>query len=137
MCVHVFFCNTIVVAGLAKTPFHAVLIVLYQKKIFLAQDLLSLQHVIFDVKRKYMVVPRAIRAELFAVILFQGSPSFAFEKDKLSVSGEIRERYENRVGASFGNPNQTNVDQNNQSVVGSRIRLNVEYAVATDVRFFV
>ncbi len=84
-----------------------------------------------------MVVPRAIRAALFAVILFQGSPAVAFEKDKLSVSGEIRERYENRVGASFGNPNQTNVDQNNQSVVGSRIRLNVEYAVATDVRFFV
>ncbi len=84
-----------------------------------------------------MVVPRAIRAALFAVILFQGSPAVAFEKDKLSVSGEIRERYENRVGASFGNPNQTNVDQNNQSFVGSRIRLNVGYAVATDVRFFV
>ena len=61
----------------------------------------------------------------------------AFELQNLEISGEVRDRYEVRNNASFGNPNDTGVDQNNSSFLGQRLRLNLGYKPTTDVKFFV
>ena len=66
-------------------------------------------------------------------------PAFAkTDVDKLTISGEIRERYEIRTNASFftnsgGNPSATN---SNLSFASHRVRVGVGYDLTPDVVFF-
>jgi Alginate export len=55
----------------------------------------------------------------------------AFDPERLTIGGEIRERYEFRNNADF-----TNAISDTLSFVGSRIRLHVGYAITPDIVFF-
>lgn len=75
-------------------------------------------------------------ALVFAAVILPFTVVDAFDNQKLSISAEVRERYEGRTDASFGNPNGTGVEQNNQSFIGSRSRVNLGYDVSPDLSLF-
>ncbi len=103
----------------------------------LAQDLLHPQRMVLSRRKEGTgACASSIRAAIFAMVLFQNAPLFALDSENLNISAEIRERYEGRVNSSFGNPNDAGVNQNNQSFVGSRTRLNVGYDVSPDINLF-
>ena len=58
-------------------------------------------------------------------------PAFAkVDVDKLTIGGEVRARYEYRIGTTFG------VSQANESAASERVRVNVGYDLTPDVSFF-
>jgi hypothetical protein len=65
------------------------------------------------------------------------APAFAkVDVDKLTIGGEIRERYEVRTNASFTQNSGGAIVKSNSSVGSHRVRVNVGYDLTPDVSFF-
>lgn len=63
-------------------------------------------------------------------------PAFAkVDVDKLTIGGEIRERYEVRANAAMNQGNPLS-NKGNESVASHRVRVNVGYDLTPDVSFF-